>query len=98
MLNLLSEVKALFSTYKKTLWCDNCERDFEQVLRKGHRLAKDPELSVTHVVEDKWFKPDLKKIYKGIVACPRCGCTSQISMKEKVNVENPRIEEPGKPE
>ena len=83
--------KDFFSTYKKILWCDNCQKEFQQVLRKGHRIALDEKLSVVHVVVDAWKEPDINKIYKGVVACPTCGCSSQISVKEVVNVSSEGI-------
>ena len=82
--------KDLFSTYKKTLWCDNCQKEFRQVLRKGHRIALDAKLSVVHVVVDAWKETDIAKIYKGVVACPKCGCSSQISVKEVPDAPEPR--------
>lgn len=84
-------VKDFFSTYKKTLLCGNCEREFKQVLRKGHRLAKDTVLSVIYVLVDAWNHPEDPRIYKGVVACPRCGCSSQISVKEPIHVSTEGI-------
>jgi len=82
MLKLLSAlrlVKVPFSTYSKTLWCANCQKEFRVRIGKGCRVAPDASgLAVMHVLKDSPYDPFNQKNFKGMIQCPTCKCSSCI--------------------